>query len=159
MLKNIPLLHFIVLITPIIAFMLACSLLAPVPTATLPGPPPAVTGFSPEPAAPFTGTWTSTDTDGSNQELIISGGAGGIYTISYTDLGASACGKDAAGNPIYAASATGNLTASGNDLSGTLAIYCQKNPATLLTNYGFHYYYDSSVGTMTDDFGVVWYRK
>ncbi len=149
----------LLLIIPMIAAILACSLLEPVPTPTqIIGP--TLIVVNPSPASnPFVGAWLSVDTDGSNQELIISEGSGATLNINYTDFGASACGKDSYGTPIYAATAAGSLTATGNVLTGNLPIYCQKNSATLLVNHDFYFTLDPATGRLTDSFGVVWNRK
>jgi hypothetical protein len=106
---------------------------------------------------PFIGNWTSTDTDGSSQILTIGGGSGNSYHVRYYDFGASTCGLDpTTGEILYAASAEGSMTLSGNTLSGTLAVYCQTAPPTFHNDYTFQYTYDPATDRLIDSFGVVW---
>jgi len=142
----------------VLLFVLACTMLEPVPTPTSPPQAPVVVISSPD-SSSFVGSWTSIDSDGSNQELVISATASGTYDVSYTDSGASACGKDSSNKPIYGATATGNLTASGYFLSGSLPIFCQKNPPSLLADHFFQFTFDPNSGILRDDFGITWTRK
>lgn len=106
---------------------------------------------------PFIGMWHSTDIDGSNQTLTIGGGPGNTFRVRYHDDGASICGLDPdTGDFLYAASARGSLTASGDYLSGTMPVYCQTSPPSLWGTYFFEYWYDPGTDTLTDNLGVVW---
>ncbi|MBM4431769.1 MAG: hypothetical protein FJ026_15705 [Chloroflexi bacterium] len=55
------------------------------------------------PARGFAGAWTSIDVDGSHQRLVIQPvrRPWGTYSLAYFDDGASVCGCDAAGKPLY----------------------------------------------------------
>jgi len=110
---------------------------------------------------PFKGFWESIDTvDGSYQTLHIGGGPGNTYNVRYYDYGATICGLDPdTGDILYAASARGRLTGSGNDLTGTMSAYCRTRPPEYLFDIIAHYIYDPSTDTFTDDWGVVWNRK
>ncbi len=110
---------------------------------------------------PFIGAWYSTDTDLSYQTLTIGGGPGGSFHVRYFDYGASVCGPGPGGEtPYFTADARGVLTEDGNDLHGALQVYCQYSPPMALPYQSqFAYTYDSNTDTLTDIWGVVWYRK
>jgi hypothetical protein len=109
---------------------------------------------------PFIGVWTSTDIDGSSQTLNIGGGGGGTRHVRYYDDGATVCGLDPdTGDFLFAASARGPLSASGNTLSGNLDLYCMTTPPTFNGTYSFTYTYDPVSDTLTDWLGVVWSRR
>jgi hypothetical protein len=150
------------LIAPIIALMtaiLACSLFEPVPTPTQPIPPPPTTAEAQPTSNPFIGTWLSTDSDGSNQQMVIAQNPNNSFSMDYIDYGASACGKDANNQPLFSATANGVLTGTGGTLSGTVGVFCQRNPAGFLTDANFVLYYDSGSGTMKDNQGIVWTKQ
>jgi hypothetical protein len=112
--------------------------------------------------SPFIGAWSSTDVDGSYQTLTIGGGSAGSYHVRYHDFGATACGLDPIGGAIlYAASARGALTASGDVLSGMLPVYCQTRPPSVLAGspFTFQFTYDVVADTLEDSHGVIWSRK
>jgi hypothetical protein len=98
------------------------------------------------------GSWTSIDTDGSNQTLDITGAGNRVYAMVYVDDAATgACGGDPArlsgpgfadGDDVLMVAALVCLPG-GNDFRGRLAV-------------GFHY--DSETDTLTDDFDVIWSR-
>jgi hypothetical protein len=103
----------------------------------------------------FTGTWTSTDLDGSNQTLWISGsGAAGRHAVSlFDDAASQAC----AGAP---ARAQGSGLAEDGVLMWSGTITCPgtgKGPIQgrvgLMTLM-----YDEGSDTLVDDSGVVWDR-
>lgn len=106
----------------------------------------------------FKGVWVSTDIDGSSQRLIIASGRPGTNNTYYLDNGATICGLAPDGSFLYAASARGPLSRSGNVLSGNLPVYCHTHPRTFWGNFTFTYTYDASSDTLTDSLGVVWYR-
>ena len=110
---------------------------------------------------PFKGFWWSIDTfDGSYQTLHIGGGPGDTYNVRYYDYRASLCGLDPdTGDILYAASGRGRLTGSGNELTGTLTVYCRTHPPTFLLDVTGTYVYDASTDTFTDDWGAVWSRR
>ena len=82
--------------------------------------------------SPFAGSWASIDVkDGSFQHLEISGS--GMAQFLYYDYGCSACGTDAEGNPLYACVCKGEGTVDGDELSGSMAVWCLSAPSRLLT--------------------------
>jgi hypothetical protein len=108
---------------------------------------------------PFLGKWYSVDTyDGSNQSLSIGGGPGSTYHVQYRDDGASLCGTDANGVPLYAAKAKGELDGTGGVLAGSLPVICLAQPSYVLGDFGFSLTYDSLTDTFTDSYGVVWHH-
>ena len=109
------------------------------------------------PGSPFTGVWQSTDTDLSHQTLAIGGVA--TYHVRLYDDGASVCGQDAYGVPLYAAIGLGTGSASGNTLVVTLAITCLSHPSRFYGNVPVAYTYNPSTDTLTDQIGVVWTRR
>ncbi len=147
------------LIFPIAVSILACSLLEPVPTPTQ-AVNPAQTIVVVEPASnPFVGTWVSIDSDGSNQQIVFTQNADSSVTMDFVDNGASACGKDSYNTPLYSATAKGELTGSGNSISGTVGVFCQRNPAGYLSDANFVFYYDPASGTIKDNQGIVWTKQ
>ncbi len=109
---------------------------------------------------PFVGSWESTDIDGSYQVLTVGGGPGASHRVRYYDYGASVCDDPPFSGALeFAASASGFLAESGNDLTGTLPVYCLTRPPAFWGNAAFHYVYDPSSDTLTDSFGVVWARR
>jgi hypothetical protein len=108
----------------------------------------------------FTGTWYSTDVDGSNQTLKITGGGGGQVHVKYYDDGASVCGVHP-GPPVvilFAASAKGMLEVAGNTFGGTLPVICLTTPPTFYADSTFGFTYDPLTDTLTDVHLVVWHR-
>jgi len=147
------------LIGPIAASILACSLLEPVPTPTQ-AVPPAQTIVVVEPTSnPFIGTWVSIDSDGSNQQIVFTQNADNSFTMDLIDYGASACGKDAYNTPLYSATANGVLTGTSSAISGTVGVFCQRNPAGFLTDANFVFNYDQVSGTLTDNQGIIWTKQ
>lgn len=109
------------------------------------------------PGSPFTGVWQSTDVDYSHQTLAIGGVAS--YHVWLHDDGASVCGQDAYGVPLYAANGLGTGRATGNTLLVTLAITCLSRPSVFYGNVPVAYTYNPSTDTLTDQIGVVWSRR
>ena len=159
MCKNSLSIKLVYLLAPVAAAILACSTLAPVstPPQSLP-PAPSAVAVAPASNA-FVGTWVSVDSDGSNQQIVITQNADNTFTMDYIDYGASACGKDSYDKPLYSATANGVLTGTGSTLSGTLGVYCQRNPAGLLSDINFQFTYDAGSGKLTDNWGVVWTKQ
>jgi hypothetical protein len=110
------------------------------------------------PPSPFVGFWKSVDIDGSNQTLLISPAPGNSNRLFLFDRGATVCGLDSSGNPLYPATARGRGAVSGSDLSGTWNVWCLSRPVTFYGNVGFNFTYDSGADTLTDGIGVVWHR-
>ena len=99
------------------------------------------------------GTWTSVDTDGSNQVLNIRGSGTSSYAIYlFDDSATGACG----GSP---GKLTGTGALEGSDLATTGTLVCVPggNPLRFRIEYGF--VYSSTDDTLTDDAGVVWSRS
>jgi hypothetical protein len=106
---------------------------------------------------PFKGKWHSIDVDGSYQTLVIGGGPGSTYHVRYHDYGASVCGVDGTGAPLYAASAVGSLSASGTVLAGRLPVYCLASPRYLFEDPDTYFEFEYVAGTLVDIHGgVVW---
>jgi hypothetical protein len=140
----------------VLAVGIACALTASPPTVT-PSPSPTVI---PSPIlSPLIGDWVSIDVDGSNQTLSIRGGVGEAFDVRFEDFGATVCGTNPVTGSLYAATAQGSMTAAGNDLTGSLPLYCQSNPPRLWGNADLHFVYDPTADSLTDGIGVVWHRK
>jgi hypothetical protein len=113
----------------------------------------------PTPPHPVIGKWESIDAfDGSRQDLSFYADPTGAYDVRYFDYGASVCGPDPATGVLYDATASGLMTASGNEFTGELAVVCQTSPPTSIGNYPFHFVYDPGTDSITDGEGVVWTR-
>lgn len=107
-------------------------------------------------AGGFTGTWASVDIDGSNQVLLISQSAGG-YSLTWFDDGASICGKDANGKPIYPAIGRGKGYADGYSLHINVRFWCLSQPPTFWGTVGVDFTYDPATETLWDGW-VLWHR-
>lgn len=101
----------------------------------------------------FAGTWTSIDTDGSNQTLRITGSGQGSFSVFYFDDSAtSACG----GAP---AQLVGTGDADGDVLVTVGTIVCRPGGNFLRFRISVGYEYSAGTDTLTDDFGVTWSRS
>ena len=80
--------------------------------------------------SPFIGSWTSIDVDGSFQRLQISGGGGTVH-FHYRDYGCTACGTDEDGNPIHTCVGQGEGAVDGDQLSGSMDLWCLSKPREL----------------------------
>lgn len=115
-----------------------------------------VVGFGAPPAVAaqgeLAGTWTSIDTDGSNQTLTINGSGSRVYAMSLFDDSASLCD----GAPALA---QGSGRVEEDQLFMLAAAVCLPGGNVLrgVINIGFSY--DAGTDTLTDDFGVVWSRS
>src|SRR3990170_3577768 len=98
---------------------------------------------------PFSGTWTSTDLDGSNQRITITAAGSGVWQRDFYDDRATSCG----GAP---AKGSGSGTVSGNTLAGSTTIACDPGPT--LGTFGTRFTFDPGTGKLTDGLGVVWSR-
>lgn len=102
--------------------------------------------------AGFAGTWVSIDTDGSTQSLAI--GRGSMPAVTYQDFYASSCANDGAPSTHFVATGRGTIDGASlwvefrNGGCGQHKI----GPFPL----GFSY--DGASDTLTDDFGITWYR-
>lgn len=105
------------------------------------------------PTSSFTGSWTSTDTDGSHQTLVVSSGV--RPSVVYQDFYASGC--DNFGGP--ATHWVGAGTAIVED--GVLWASFHKSGcgSFLLGGYEDYFVYDAGADTLTDSFGIVWTRS
>ena len=109
---------------------------------------PAVTAAD----AGLAGTWVSTDGDGSTQALAI--GRGATPAVTYQDFYASSCAGDGVPSTHFVASGRGTIDGDvlwvefRNGRCGRHAI----GP------FGLGFAYDAGSDTLTDDFGITWYR-
>lgn len=102
--------------------------------------------------SPFLGSWTSVDTDGSNQWLSINGGGSDNFSIYlYDESATTACG----GAP---ARVTGAGTAFDDDLVMLGTLSCAPGGNVLRSRLTLDFHYDSTTDTLTDFSGVVWHR-
>lgn len=112
---------------------------------------PGVTAAAPA-ASAFSGTWISTDFDGSAQLLIVSGGA--HPSVVYQDFYASGC--DTFGGPATHWVAAGSATIEGDIL---LADFRKSGCGTFLQGgYQDWLVYDPGTDTLTDSAGIEWSR-
>ena len=101
----------------------------------------------------FRGTWTSIDTDGSNQLLTIRGwGQDRLAMFLFDDSATTACH----GSPAHL---QGSGVVNGDHLlmRGTLTCMPGGNPLTGRTSLRFVYHLGSD--TLTDNTGVRWHRS
>lgn len=98
------------------------------------------------------GTWTSIDTDGSNQTLTITGSGKRAYAVSlFDDSATTLCD----GGPALA---TGSGRVDGDDLFTRVAAVCLPGGNRLRGLIEIAFTYDAATDTLTDNFGVVWSR-
>lgn len=103
-------------------------------------------------ASPFTGTWVSTDYDGSSQLLIVSGGP--RPSVVYQDFYASGCDTFAGPATHWVAAGTGSVE---DDL--LLTEFHKSGCGTFLQGgYEDFYVYDSGSDTLEDSVGIIWTR-
>ena len=100
----------------------------------------------------FTGRWVSTDTDGSSQTLNVSGGA--RPSVVYQDFYASGC--DTFGGPATHWVASGKGSVDGDVLE--VGFHKSGCGSFGMGGYGDAYVYDAGTDTLTDTFGITWYR-
>lgn len=101
----------------------------------------------------FQGTWTSTDHDGSQQQLDIRGSAAGTRAVSlYDDSASVAC--DGAPARVQGAADVDEDTML---LRGTLT--CQPGGNPLAGRITLFFTYSSGTDTLTDESGVTWVRS
>lgn len=96
-------------------------------------------------------TWTSIDTDGSNQTLTLTGSGNRVYAMTLFDESASLCG----GAPALA---TGSGRVEGDQLLTRVSVVCLPGGNVLHGVIGIGFVHDAGADTLTDDFGVVWSR-
>jgi hypothetical protein len=100
----------------------------------------------------FAGTWLSIDTDGSTQLLAV--GEGTTPAVIYEDFYASSCAESGSASTHFVATGRGTID------DGTLWVEfrnggCGRNT---IGPFGLGFSYDSGSDTLTDDFGITWYR-
>ena len=101
---------------------------------------------------PLAGTWTSTDTDGSNQTLTITGSGRRAYAVAYFDDAATSLCDGAP------AMVNGSGRVDGDDLFTRGAATCLPGGNRLRGVITIDYTYDAASDTLTDAFGIVWSR-
>jgi hypothetical protein len=99
----------------------------------------------------FGGTWTSTDTDGSHQQLDVRGSNPVTRAVSVYDDAASICGGAPARIP-------GAATIDGETMIMTGVLACIPGGTPLPGRVTIAFDYDGSTDTLTDEFGVTWFR-
>ena len=108
----------------------------------------------------FTGNWESTDNDGSQQTLLIVSLADGDFSATYMDDGASLCGTDSSGRPLYGVKLEGVGQLSGNFLKFPgLNVICLGDPEWNLDPLPFQVTYDLASDSLHDAWGIVWNRQ
>jgi WD40 repeat protein len=124
--------------------------------AAMPTPRPNVT------ADLFSGVWTATDPkDGSNLTMEITFNENS-YNIAYVDDGASVCGKDGAGNPLYAIEIDLSGNASGDVLYAvSTSATCLSSPASPLDlEISVNYSHRAETDTLWDSMdNTQWERR
>ncbi len=110
------------------------------------------------PPRPFVGAWEAIDLDGSHMQTSIGGGRNGEYHIVAFDAGASVCGLDASGQPLYAAMAIATGQADGNVLHAELPLWCLSHPRRFWGMASDDLIYDPGADTLFF-WGVTWHHK
>jgi len=128
--------------SPLIALSLVCLLVAA----------PSVQAA---PKTPFTGAWTSIDTDGSTQHLTISGGA--TVHVTWVDLYGSICANNEAPTTVFTGSLTGSVAGDTLDASWDRA-RCGPVAFAWLVGSPAQWTYDSEEDTLFDG-SVTWTRR
>ena len=100
----------------------------------------------------FTGSWVSVDTDGSDQTLVVSGGA--QPSVIYQDFFANGC--DRFGGPATHWVGAGK----GSVEEGTLFVVFHKSGCGRLLQGGYEdwFVYEAGSDTLEDSFGIIWTR-
>lgn len=103
-------------------------------------------------SSPFDGTWVSEDYDGSSQLLLVSGG--GHPSVVYQDFYASGCDRFAGPDTHWVGAGQGSID------GDVLWVSFHKSGCGTFLQGGYedYYVYDSGSDTLTDSFGIVWYR-
>jgi hypothetical protein len=101
--------------------------------------------------SPFNGTWTSVDTDGSNQVLTVRGSGAHTRAVSLFDDAGSVCG----GAPTLVA---GTGTIDDIFLGGLVAVNCLPGGNAFHGRVFVEFMYDESTDTLVEPSGVVWHR-
>ena len=99
----------------------------------------------------YAGTWTSVDTDQSNQVLRVIGSGRGAYGVRLYDDAGTVCG----GSPVLF-NGSGHLVEGDLVVRGSLA--CLPGGNVLRGAIEIWFSYDEATGTLVDGAGVVWTR-
>ena len=112
-----------------------------------------ITGIASAATSPFTGRWTSTDTDDSFQALLIS--AGPAPAVTYEDYFASSCADNAGPATHWVGAGRGWVD------GDILYVTFHKSGCGYFSigEYTDWYTYDAGTDTLTDSFGITWYRN
>lgn len=109
-------------------------------------------------ASPFVGVWKSIDPfDGSKQTLAIKP-LDGKFAFQYVDKGASICGVDDEGQPLYAATGKGYGTVDGDVFSGRMKLFCLEPEIWFVGAFDVSFTYLPESDTLFDPYGAVWQR-
>lgn len=100
----------------------------------------------------FAGTWVSTDSDGSAQTLAI--GRGSAPAVTYGDFYASSCDSAGAPSTHFVATGRGSI----DDTSLWVDFRNGRCGHHAIGPFGLGFAYDANTDTLTDDFGITWYR-
>ena len=100
----------------------------------------------------FAGTWISTDSDGSRQALSI--GRGSNPAVTYLDFYANSCATAGARSTQFVATGRGTI----DDTQLWVDFRDGGCGRHKLGPFGLGFWYDSGSDTLTDDFGITWYR-
>lgn len=110
---------------------------------------------------PWTGKWWGIDLyDNSLQSVVFHGGngLGGYIGFKYVDRGASVCGVDSYGTPLYKADARGTGQITGLNFVGLADIRCLTHPPYIWAeDFTFNWIYDPINNTISD--GVNTYSR
>jgi len=98
------------------------------------------------------GTWTSIDGDGSLQTLDITGSGKTAYSMVYFDESATGACNGAPARVSGPGFVDGDVVV----MFGTLV--CLPGGNVFRSRFTLGYEYDPGTGTLTDSFGIVWYR-
>jgi hypothetical protein len=101
--------------------------------------------------SPFSGTWVSTDTDGSHQTMSFSGSGTGALAVRYYDDFATVCG----GSPARFA---GHGRVDGDTVVSDVLLVCLPG-GNVFGHITVEATYNASDDTLSDPSGVVWTRK
>ncbi len=120
--------------------------------------------------SPFVGHWEGIDLDDSRMIINISEGPDGNVQVFFKDFGASACGLDDAGEPLYAGQVKWLGVIDGDELwtygrggagVGNGALWCMANPPFMLVDVveepTLFVTYDAAGDRLTTDFNE-WFR-
>ena len=99
----------------------------------------------------YAGTWTSVDSDGSNQVMTISGSGRGSYGLRLFDDAGTVCG----GSPVLF-NGSGHRTSDGLVVVGSVA--CLPGGNVLRGAITLFFAYDAGSDTLLDGGGVTWTR-